>query len=157
TMLILSRIRAKSPGRGFAGTFVAQMEQVMGQCLDRGIKVVSNAGGLDPAGCADAVAEVADRLGLHPTIAYVTGDDLLPRLAELAESGALQPFDAQSGAAPAVLGDSLRSPARPPDSPHVSGAAHPALGDVSKYVTANAYLGCWGIVEALTRGADIVV
>ena len=49
TMLILSRIRAKQPGRGFAGTFVTQMEQVMGTCLDRGIKVVSNAGGLDPA------------------------------------------------------------------------------------------------------------
>ena len=54
TMLILSRIRAKHPGRGFASTFVTQMEQVMGTCLDRGIKVVSNAGGLDPAGCADA-------------------------------------------------------------------------------------------------------
>ena len=58
TMLILSRIRAKHPGGGFARTFVGQMEQVMGSCLDRGIKVVSNAGGLDPGGCADAVAEV---------------------------------------------------------------------------------------------------
>ncbi len=56
TMLILSRIRAKRPGGGFAGTFVTQMEQVMGTCLDRGIKVVSNAGGLDPGGCAEAVA-----------------------------------------------------------------------------------------------------
>ena len=56
TMLILSRIRAKRPGGGFASTFVAQMEQVMGTCLDRGIKVVSNAGGLDPDGCAEAVA-----------------------------------------------------------------------------------------------------
>ena len=68
TMLILSRIRAKNPGRGFASTFVTQMEQVMGTCLDRGIKVVSNAGGLDPAGCAEAVQEVADRLGVAPTI-----------------------------------------------------------------------------------------
>ena len=83
TMLILSRIRAKRPGAGFARTFVDQMEQVMGTCLDRGIKVVSNAGGLDPGGCADAVAEVADRLGLAPTIAYVDGDDLMPRLPEL--------------------------------------------------------------------------
>ena len=50
TMLILSRIRARRPGGGFAGTFVTQMEQVMGTCLDRSIKVVSNAGGLDPRG-----------------------------------------------------------------------------------------------------------
>ena len=48
TMLILSRIRAKRPGQGYARTFVGQMEQVMGTCLDSGIKVVSNAGGLDP-------------------------------------------------------------------------------------------------------------
>ena len=85
TMLILSRIRAKNPGRGYASTFVTQMEQVMGTCLDRGIKVVSNAGGLDPGGCADALQEIADRLGLNPTIAYVDGDDLLDRAVDLAE------------------------------------------------------------------------
>ena len=77
TMLILSRIRQKRPGQGFARTFVDQMEQVMGTCLDRGIRVVSNAGGLDPQGCAEAIAQVADRLGLSPTIAWVDGDDLL--------------------------------------------------------------------------------
>ena len=128
TMLILSRIRAKHPGGGYARTFVSQMEQVMGTCLDRGIKVVSNAGGLDPGGCADAVALVADRLGLSPTIAYVDGDDLLPRVAELAASGALQPF-AGSG----------------------------ELGQLTKFLTANAYFGCFGIVDALARGADIVI
>jgi hypothetical protein len=128
TMLILSRIRAKQPGRGFARTFVTQMEQVMGTCLDRGIKVVSNAGGLDPGGCADAVAEVADRLGLSPTIAYVDGDDLMPRVLELAESGALQPFGAGTD-----------------------------LGDPTRFLTANAYLGCFGIVETLAAGADIVI
>ena len=90
TMLILARSRAKRPNGGFARSFVTQMEHVMGTCLDRGIKVVSNAGGLDPDGCAEAVAEVAERLGLSPTIAYVDGDDLLPRVAELAETGALQ-------------------------------------------------------------------
>lgn len=128
TMLILSRIRAKRPGAGYARTFVGQMEEVMGTCLDRGIKVVSNAGGLDPDGCAEAVAEVAAKLGLAPTIAYVNGDDLLPRLGELMERGALQSF---SGEQP--------------------------LGDAADYVTANAYLGCFGIVEALDRGADIVI
>ena len=128
TMLILSRIRAKQPGRGFARTFVGQMEQVMGTCLDRGIKVVSNAGGLDPGGCADAVAEVADRLGLAPTIAYVDGDDLMERVVELAGSGSLRPFEDDTG-----------------------------LGDPTRFLTANAYLGCFGIVEALAEGADIVV
>lgn len=129
TMLILSRTQAKRPGGGYARTFVTQMEQVMGTCLDRGIKVVSNAGGLDPDGCAEAVAEVADRLGLAPTIAYVNGDDLLPRLTELGESGiSLTHFD----------------------------TGEPIV-DVERFITANAYLGCWGIVEALNQGADIVV
>lgn len=134
TMLILSRIRAKNPGGGFARTFVGQMEQVMGSCLDRGIKVVSNAGGLDPGGCADAVAEVADRLGLSPTIAFVDGDDLMPRIVELAESGMLQPFGDRGGAA---------GPA--------------GLGDPRRFLTANAYLGCFGIADALAKGADIVI
>jgi len=129
TMLILSRIRAKRAKGGYARTFVTQMEQVMGTCLDRGIKVVSNAGGLDPDGCADALAEVADRLGLSPTIAYVSGDDLMDRVVELAESGDLQPF----------------------------GHAGGGLGDPVQYLTANAYLGCFGIVDALAKGADIVV
>ena len=128
TMLILARTRARRPGGGYARTFVTQMEEVMGNCLDRGIKVVANAGGLDPAGCAEDVAGVAERLGLSPTIAYVTGDDLMDRVAELQESGALQPFGAGG-----------------------------TLGDPAAYLTANAYLGCWGIAEALGAGADIVV
>src|SRR5437868_5973381 len=64
TMLILAKDRMKDPGLGYARTFPIQMEQVMGSCLDRGIKVVANAGGLNPAGCAEAVHEVASRLGL---------------------------------------------------------------------------------------------
>ena len=129
TMLILARTQAKRPGGGYARTFVTQMEQVMGTCLDRGIKVVSNAGGLDPDGCADAVAAVAERLGLSPTIAYVQGDDLLPRLGDLVAAGV--------------------------DFAHLD-TGEP-LEDPATYVSANAYLGCWGIVEALAGGADIVI
>ena len=130
TMLILSRIQAKAPGGGYARTFVSQMEEVMGQCLDKGIKVVSNAGGLNPEGCADAVQEVADRLGLRPRIAYVRGDDLAPRLHELIDAGV--------------------------DFSHLD-TGQP-LGEIAnRIVTANAYIGCWGIVEALNQGADIVV
>ena len=129
TMLILARTQAKHPGGGYARSFVAQMDQVMGTCLDKGIKVVSNAGGLDPEHCADAVAQVAAKLGLNPTIAYVNGDDLLPRLGELQAAGV--------------------------DLAHFE-TGEP-VGDVSRFITANAYLGCFGIVEALAMGADIVI
>ncbi len=128
TMLILAKNMRRDPASGYARTFVAQMEQVMGDCLDRGIKVVSNAGGLSPRGCADAVAEVADKLGLDPVIAYVEGDNLVPRLEELRSAG-VELSHLETGE---PLGD------RP-------------------VMTANAYLGGWGIVDALNRGADIVI
>src|SRR3954469_219600 len=129
TMLILARPQAKRPGGGYARTFVQQMEQVMGTCLDRGIKVVSNAGGLDPDGCAEAIQVVADKLGLSPTIAYVSGDNILSRLDELVAAGVdLAHFDTGE-----------------------------PIGDTSRFISANAYFGCWGIVEALSMGADIVV
>jgi hypothetical protein len=112
TMLILGRDRLKDPSLGYARTFLKQLEGSLGEALDRGVKIVSNAGGLNPAGLAQAIQELADRLGLHPKIAYVEGDDLLNRAAEL------------------ELGEPL---------------------------TANAYLGAWGIAEALQAGADVVV
>jgi Acyclic terpene utilisation family protein AtuA len=128
TMLVLAKNMLRDPAAGYARTFVTQMEQVMGDCLDRGIKVVSNAGGLAPARCAGAVQTVADKLGLNPVIGYVEGDDLMPRLAELRAAGAeLRNSD---------TGDPL--------------GERPVL-------TANAYLGGWGIAEALARGADIVI
>ncbi len=78
TMLILARQRMKhGAGSGYARTFLTQMEQVLGTCLERGIRVVTNAGGLDPQGCADALGELAARLGLEPRIAVVSGDDVL--------------------------------------------------------------------------------
>src|SRR3954454_121220 len=128
TMLILAKNRLRDVTTGYARTFVTQMEQVMGTCLDRGIKVVSNAGGLSPRACADAVSAVADRLGLAPSIAYVEGDDLVPRLEELRKAG-----------------DELR---------HLD-TGEP-LGDRS-VMTANAYLGGFGIAEALGAGGDIVI
>ena len=124
TMLILFKDRFKNPDGGFAKTFVRQMEQVMGTCLERGIKVVANAGGLNPRGCAAAVETVAAALGLNPRIGYVTGDDVLPRLSELGDLANLDTGE--------------------------------ALGDRT-VLTANAYLGGWGIVDALDRGADIVI
>ncbi|HEX6394377.1 MAG TPA: acyclic terpene utilization AtuA family protein [Acidimicrobiales bacterium] len=128
TMLILAKNMLRDPAAGYARTFVTQMEQVMGDCLDRGIKVVSNAGGLSPSGCAAAVEAVAEKLGLDPVIAYVEGDNLVPRLDELKAAGIS--FTNMDTGEP--LGDRL-------------------------VMTANAYLGGWGIAEALSRGADIVV
>ena len=128
TMLILAKTQAKRADGGFARTFVTQMEHVMGTCLDKGIKVVSNAGGLDPEGCAEAVQEVAQRLGLNPTIAFVRGDDLMPNLEEFISRDELVHFE---------TGDPIK--------------------DAGRFMTANAYLGCWGIVDALNREADIVI
>jgi hypothetical protein len=130
TMTILWKARQKDPSAGYARTFLTQLEQVLGTCLDRGIKVVSNAGGLNPAGLADEIAALAARLGLQPKVAYITGDDLLDRVPGLLASGVdLAHID---------TGQSLAAAAVQP-------------------VTASAYLGSWGITEALAAGADIVI
>ena len=112
TMLILGKTLMKDPKTGYARTFLSQMEDGLGIAMDRGVKIVSNAGGLNPAGLAEALHELGERLGLHPKIAYVEGDNLRARAAEL---------------------------------------------DLGAPLTANAYLGGWGIAEALKRGADVVV
>jgi hypothetical protein len=112
TMLILGRDKAKHPERGYAKTFLIQLEECLGLAHDRGVRIVANAGGLNPAGLADAVRALAEELGVPVRVAHVEGDDLLPRAAELG------------------LGTPL---------------------------TANAYLGAWGIVDCLNHGADVVV
>jgi hypothetical protein len=76
TMLILGRDRLKDPGAGYARTFLRQLEECLGLAHERGVKVVANAGGLNPAGLADAVRELADRLGIPVRVAHVEGDDL---------------------------------------------------------------------------------
>ncbi|ODR10682.1 exopolyphosphatase [Mycolicibacillus koreensis] len=112
TMLILGRDRMKNPERGYAKTFLRQLEECLGLAQERGVKIVANAGGLNPAGLASAVRELAARLGVAVTVGHVEGDDLLDRADELG----------------------LGSP-----------------------LTANAYLGAWGIVDCLNRGADVVI
>ncbi|HEX5294499.1 MAG TPA: acyclic terpene utilization AtuA family protein [Streptosporangiaceae bacterium] len=130
TMLILWKAREKDPSAGYARTVLSQLEPVLGTCLDRGIKVVNNAGGLNPAGLAADLQALAGRLGLHPKIAYLTGDDLLPRLGDLMAAG---------------------HPLAHLDS------GQPLAAAAGKPVTANAYLGGWGITAALAAGADIVI
>lgn len=76
TMLILGRDRLKNPAGGYARTFLRQLEECLGLAHERGVRVVTNAGGLNPAGLADAVRELADRLGIPVRVAHVEGDDL---------------------------------------------------------------------------------
>lgn len=129
TMLLLGK--AMLSGRpGYARTFLTQLEQVLPACLERGIKIVSNAGGLDPAGCAAAVSELARRTGLNPVVAHVDGDDLLARVPDLMRSG--HPL------ANTDTGETL------------AGAGVTPL-------TAHAYLGGLPIARALAAGADVVV
>ncbi|HEY2277211.1 MAG TPA: acyclic terpene utilization AtuA family protein, partial [Streptosporangiaceae bacterium] len=130
TMLILWKAQQKDPAAGYARSVLGQLEEVLGTCLDHGIKIVNNAGGLNPAGLATQLHALAERLGLHPKIAYVTGDDLLPRLDELTAAG--NPLAHLDTGLPLA-----QAPGKP--------------------VTANAYLGGWGITAALDAGADIVV
>ncbi|NBE81210.1 acyclic terpene utilization AtuA family protein [Micromonospora rubida] len=105
TMLILGRDRLRDPGLGYAKTFLRQLEGCLGTALERGVRIVTNAGGLNPAGLAAAIGSLADRLGLTARIGYVEGDAL----------------------------------ARP------------------DALTANAYLGAFGIAACLDAGADVVV
>ena len=130
TLMILFRDRLKTPSAGYARTFLRQMEQVLGTCVQRGIRIVVNAGGLNPAGLAGELEQLATKLGIRARIAYVAGDDLLPRLADLQARGV-----------------ELR---------HLDKGMPLAALD-KQVVTANAYLGAWGIVEALNRGADVVI
>src|SRR3989442_11533940 len=130
TMLILWKSRLKDPEAGYARTFLRQMEEVAGLAIDRGVKIVANAGGLNPAGLARRLRELVERLGLRANVAHIEGDDLLPRLGEVQSAGhQLRHLDTSRSLAEAGV----------------------------EPVSANVYLGAWGIVEALKAGADIVV
>ncbi|OKI26746.1 acyclic terpene utilization AtuA family protein [Streptomyces sp. CB03911] len=98
TMLILARDRAKDPASGYAKTFLRQMEKCLALALDRGVRIVVNAGGLSPARLAAALRELAADQGLTVRVGHVEGDDLLPRAAELGLPGGLLAANAYLGA-----------------------------------------------------------
>ena len=83
TMLILARDRARDPSLGYARTVIGQLDDCLGLALERGVRIVVNAGGLNPSGLADGLRGLCSRLGLAARIAHVEGDDLLPRAGEL--------------------------------------------------------------------------
>jgi hypothetical protein len=130
TMLILGKAMQRDPALGYATTFLRQMEDVLGECRDRGVRVVTNAGGLNPRALAAELDALGARLGVTPRVAVVEGDDLRGRLGELTVAG-VEFTNLDTGVA---LAESGLLP-----------------------VTANAYLGAWGIVAALDAGADFVV
>ncbi|MFE6051474.1 acyclic terpene utilization AtuA family protein [Kitasatospora sp. NPDC056446] len=98
TMLILARDRLKDPSRGYARTFLRQMEECLGLARERGVRIVVNAGGLNPARLAAELRELAGRLGVEAAVAHVEGDDLLPRRAELGFPEGLLAANAYLGA-----------------------------------------------------------
>jgi hypothetical protein len=130
TMLILWRARSRDPAKGYATSFLDQMEECLSVAADQGVKVVANAGGLNPAGLAAELRSLAAGLGVPVSVAHVEGDDLLGRLDELQAAG--EPLA------------------------HLDTGKPLAAAGVAP-VTANAYLGAWGIVAALEAGADVVV
>ncbi len=128
TMSLLAGARLKKPELGYATDFVTvAMKQVLREVVDKGIRVVSNAGGVNPQGCADALAALAAEQGVSLKIAVVTGDDLMPQLPSLRE-------------------------AQPPVRELQSGAPLP-----EKLVSANAYMGALPVKAALDAGAQVVI
>ena len=130
TLAILARQKQTDPQRGYASTFPKQIKGILAECMARGIKIVSNAGGMNPHALGQVLGEMAAAQNLAPRIAVITGDDLHPRLADLQAQGELLA--------------------------HME-TGRPLAESATFPVSANAYLGGWGIAEALKRGADIVI
>jgi hypothetical protein len=130
TLMILLKDRLKDPKLGYARTFLRQLEEVAALCKQRDVKIVVNAGGLNPAGLADAARALYAKLGVQAKVAHIDGDDLMPKLAALQGQGVpLAHLD-------------RGMPLRELEAPILS---------------ANAYLGGFGIAAALERGADLVI
>ena len=87
TMSLLARARMKDPAAGFAPDFVAYLEPVLAIIAAKGVRVVTNGGGVNPSGCKSALEAIVTKLGLKLTIAIVEGDDVLPRIEKLRAAG----------------------------------------------------------------------
>ena len=132
TMSILQKQRSRDPNAGYARDFVSLMKEILPDCVEKDIKVLSNAGGVNVSGCAEAIRETARDQGLagKVKIGVVTGDDILGRLEEFAETG-VDIKNMETGEPLSAIRDKVQS--------------------------ANVYLGAIGLVEALSKGAQIVV
>ncbi|MBL4622103.1 MAG: DUF1446 domain-containing protein [Immundisolibacteraceae bacterium] len=132
TMSIMQKMRARDPEQGYARDFVPLMENLLPEILDRGVKVVANAGGVNPLACARAVMEVAEKLGLadRVKVGVVSGDDIMGNVDHILEAGE-RLANMETNAPLTDVRDQLAS--------------------------ANAYFGAFPIAEALAQGADIVI
>ncbi|MEO8574584.1 MAG: acyclic terpene utilization AtuA family protein [Pyrinomonadaceae bacterium] len=132
TMSILQKQRSRDPQAGYAKDFIALMREILPDCVEKNIKVLSNAGGVNVAGCADAIKTVAGELGLmgKVKIGVITGDDILGQLDEFADQG-VEITNMETGEPLSEIRDKVQS--------------------------ANVYLGAAGLVEALDKGAQIIV
>ena len=131
TMAILfGQKMQRGEDKGYVGTFLKQINQIAKSCMEKNIKIVSNAGGLNPKSLANEIEKILKQQSINMKVAYIDGDDLMPIIPELSELGEeFKNIDKDI-----KLNESDYSP-----------------------LTANAYLGAWGIKEALDKGADIVV
>jgi Acyclic terpene utilisation family protein AtuA len=132
TMSILQKQKERDPRMGYARDFIGAVDSVLDAVVHRGVRVIANAGGVNPHGCADALLALADQRGVRGKLqlGVVTGDDLLPRLDALIAAG--HPLANMDTGAP--------------------------LTDVRDHVlSANAYIGSGPIIEALSKGANIVI
>lgn len=132
TMSILQKQKERDPRMGYARDFIGAMESVFPAVAERGVRVVANAGGVNPVACADALRETARRAGVAEAlrIGVITGDDLLPRLDELIAEGH-----------------------------HLANmeTGEPLSTVRERVLSANAYIGASPIVEALAGGANVVI
>ena len=132
TMSIMQKQRARDPKAGYARDFVTLMKDILLVCVEKNIRVTANAGGVNVKGCADAVCEVARDLGLSGKVrlGVVTGDDIMNRLDEFLGRGIeLRNMD----------------------------TGEPLSTVIERIQSANVYLGAWPMVEALEKGAQIVI
>src|SRR3954468_21839742 len=132
TMSIMQKQRSRDPNAGFAKDFIPLMRQILPACIERNIKVTANAGGVNVEGCAQAVKNVAAELGFSGKfrLGIVTGDDIMTRLDEFLARG-IEMRNMDTGEPLSQVRDRIQS--------------------------ANVYLGAWPMVEALNRGAQIVI
>src|SRR5216684_8658034 len=132
TMSIMQKQKARDPKAGYAKDFVPLMKQILPACVERNIRVTANAGGVNVEGCANAVREVARELGLagKVRIGIVTGDDIMTRIDDMLARG-IELRNMDTNEPLSTVRDRIQS--------------------------ANAYLGAWPMVEALNKGAQIVI
>jgi hypothetical protein len=132
TMSIMQKQKARDPNAGYARDFIPLMKRILPACVERGIRVTANAGGVNVRGCANALIEVARELGFagKVRIGIVTGDDIMSRIDELLARG-LELRNMDTGEPLSTVRDSIQS--------------------------ANVYLGAAPLVEALNQGAQIVI